>query len=220
MTSMRNVKTVSALALAMGLSLVLGGCYKTDFENEKKKTADLTSQLDAMKSQLDGANRKVSEAQVAVNAYARLQQGGMTLSTFGWNNGQMAEIGRDGVKINTQGQLVRHGERRRENGALRFNDGFLADQNFALNRSGTATKYVEGTIKGGKADGQWIWYSKDGKATHRETYAAGKLQMVETITTARDGKQTFKKMTEAQKKSFFTERAPVFASIPELDRSL
>jgi hypothetical protein len=215
-----NTKLAS-LVLGSALLLGLGGCYKTEFEAEQKKNADLTRQIEEKQAELTSARDQVQRATAAMRQVDALRNGQMTMVTLGWNAGSMAVIGQDNIRLNEQGQLVRHGERRRETGALRFANGQLIDQSFVINFSGTTpVKYVEGNIKGGKADGAWLWYNRQGRLTHRETFANGKLVSVESATTARDGKVTYKKLTTQQARDFFNARAAVFAAIPELDRSL
>ncbi|MCU0688421.1 MAG: hypothetical protein MUE97_01580, partial [Phycisphaerales bacterium] len=183
--------------------------------------ADLARELEEVKASAARMQGEVQAARTAAQMVNAMREGRASIVTFGWNAGSMAPIGRDGVRLNDAGELVRHGERRRESGSLRYVNGLLADQSFVINFSGTTpVKYVEGNIKGGKADGAWLWYNRQGRLTHRETFANGKLVSVESATTARDGKVTYKRLTTQQARDFFNARAAVFAAIPELDRSL
>jgi hypothetical protein len=209
---------LAPLAISLTLLATLTGCYKSDFEAEKKKTADLQTQIDAIKADLNNASKRAADGQVAIAELNKLRTTGGVMSTFGWTGGQWVLVGQDSIRLNDSNVFVRHGERKRENGSLRFIDGKLADQTFTLNSSSSAAKVVEGSIKGGKADGIWTWFSKDGKPTNRETFADGKLVSVERITIGKDNKPTYTKLPKAEAEKFSKAQSARFAAISELDR--
>lgn len=197
----------------------LSGCYKADMEKAQAQAKELQTQLDAEKAKVSAAEEKARRAEVAVNTLNALRQGNAVVMTYGWQNGQWAVQGQDNFRYTEQGQFVRHGARVRETGRISFNNGMLADQTFTINRAGTQTKYVEGTVKGGKADGEWMWYDRNGKLTNVETWREGTLDKVESVATDKAGKQTRKKLGTADTKKWYNDRVAVFVNIPELLRN-
>lgn len=214
-----NTKIAS---FALGLALLggLSGCYKKEFEAEKAKAETAAKQVADLEAQLNAVKGQLQQATTSVRTLEGLQRNGGVMETFAWQNGTLTKQGRETIRLNEQGVFVRHGDRQRENGSLRFANGQLADQNFTLNRSGTATKYVEGTVRASKAEGEWMWYDRNGKLTNIETWKDGKLAQVDSVAVDKAGKQTRKKLGPNDMKKFYNDRVAVFQAIPELLRSL
>jgi hypothetical protein len=208
------MKKFAAAIIACSLIAGLSGCYKADFEKEKTRATNLEAELAKAKSDLASASQQVTAAQQAMGVVRALQNGEFEVQTI--VNGTL--IGKDKVILSGANSLVKHGERLRQTGRLTFNRGQLADQTFTINRESNQQKYVEGTIRGGKADGEWIWYDRAGKPMRRETWAAGKIQSVERVATDRAGKPTFTKLAKKDQDSWIDSTAAVFAAIPELSR--
>lgn len=211
---------IASIALGLALLTGLSGCYKKEFEAEKAKAEDATKQIADLSAKLASMQAQVTQATQAVNTLNGLRSQGGFMETFGWQNGTLTRQGRENVRLNEQGVFVRHGDRARENGNLRFANGTLADQNFILNRSGTAAKYVEGTVRGSKADGEWMWYDRNGKLSNVETWKEGKLAQVDSVAVDKAGKQTRKKLGPNDTKKWYNDRVAVFQMIPELLRSM
>jgi hypothetical protein len=214
-----NTKIAS---VALGLALLggLSGCYKKEFEAEKAKAEAAAKEVESLNAQLSTVRGQLQQATTAVRTLEGLQRTGGVMESFGWQNGTLTKTGTEAVRLNERGVFVRHGARQRENGSLTFSNGQLADQSFTLNRSGTATKYVEGTVRGSKAEGEWMWYDRNGKLTHIEVWKDGKLTQVDAVSVDRAGKQTRRKLSAADMRKFYNDRVAVFQAIPELLRSM
>lgn len=207
---------LASLALGLTMLLPLTGCYKAEMEAQKARADGLDTKVKELEAAKAAAEQRAQTAQASVNQVNGFRNGTAQLATV--VNGTI--VGVDTIRLvdGPQGpQFVKHGTRKRGTWSIVYSNGQLADQPFTMNRD-SGTKYVEGNIKGGKADGEWIWYSKDGKAANRETFKDGKLQSVESASTAKDGKVSWKKMDKASSDKFWNDRLAVFAGIPELSR--
>lgn len=207
------MKKFMAIVLASSL-LVLPACVsKSEFEKEKARADAAEARAKELETRASQAETRAASLQAKASQIDQLSQGGANLELF--VNGQAT--GRDGIRLVGAGRFVRHGLRERTTSRIAYSNGQIADQVFTLNRE-NGSKMVEGTVKNSRCDGEWSWFNRDGKKTHRETYKDGKLVTVETVTVARDGKETFRKLGTADATKFFNDRTATFANFPELIR--
>jgi hypothetical protein len=202
-----------AVVLASSL-LVLPACVsKSEFEKEKQRADAAEARAKELEGRVQQADARAASLQAKAAQVDQFAAGGANLETI--VNGQV--IGRDGIRLAQPGRFVRHGVRERTTSRVAYSNGQLADQVFTINRE-SGSKMVEGPVKNSRCDGEWFWFNRDGKKTHRETFKDGKLVSVETVTVARDGKETFRKLSTADATKFFNERAANLANFPELIR--
>jgi hypothetical protein len=207
------MKTLLALVTSVALLAPLSGCYKSDFENEQKKSASLQGELDKAKKDLTDANSQLAGLNEGMR---RLQSSGTMLVTM--IDGK--QVGQDGVVLTKDRYFVKHGLRVRGVNTISYTMGSLTDGPIALKREKFPDKpYITGFVKENKADGEWMWYDTAGKLTHKQTFAAGKQVSVEAATTDKTGKVTFKKLDKAAADKFFDARKDVFINIPEFSWS-
>lgn len=203
------MKTLFAVVTAAAMLSCLSGCYKSDFEAEQKKSAQLQNEL---KDTKDALAKATAQVQTATDTMNRLRSSGTSLVTM--VDGK--EAGRDGIVLSQNGYFVKHGARVRGVNAVSYTNGSLTDGPIALKRESAPDKpYVNGFVKGNRADGEWTWYDSTGKLLNKQTFANGKQVSVEAATTARDGKVTWKKLDKAAADKFFNDRKNVFINIPE-----
>jgi hypothetical protein len=205
------MKKIAAIAVGMTLSLGLGGCYKAEMEAAKVRA-------DAAEAKVKQLETENAAAKVAVNQINTFRTTGAQLATV--VNGSVDGV--DTIKlvdINGVGpRFVKSGPRERKTWTLLYNSGILADQSFSMKRE-NGGKYVDGAIKGGRADGEWVWYDASSKPATRETYNSGKLVSVESVGGVdKDGKVSWKKLDKSGSDKFFKDHRAVFASVPELSR--
>ncbi len=204
------MKTLAAFVTAAVLLAPLSGCYKSDWESEKAKSADLQKQLDAA---IEKDKKTSSELRAATDLVTRARSSYLATYVDG------KEVGRDTIAMTAQGFFVKNGARIRGGTQINYANGALVDGPFVLKRDSAPDKvYVSGSVKGNRADGEWMWYNNDGKPAHKEVYAAGKLTSVEAATVAKDGKVTWKKLDKGATDSFLKARQGVFMMYPELVR--
>lgn len=207
------MKKYAAVALCLSL-LALPGCYKSEYEKAKQEAESAAKELADTKAKLSTAEARASAAEQQAN---RAKAGGMTLVTIN----STKQLGRDTIKLvdTPQGQVfVKDGPRTRDTSTIMYRNGLLADQQFTINREGGTTPYVSGPVRNSRADGEWFWFDRAGKKTHRETFKEGKLVSVETVSVDRAGKESYKKLTPAEANKFFDARVVVFVNFPELTR--
>lgn len=203
------MKTLFAVVTAAAMLTCLSGCYKSDWDKEKARADGLQTELDKTKADLTKANTQV---QTASDTMSRLRSSGTSLVTF--IDGK--EAGKDGIVLSQNGYFVKHGARIRGVNAVSYTNGALTDGPIALKRESAPDKpYVNGFVKGNRADGEWMWYDTAGKLLNKQTFTNGKQVSVEAATTARDGKVTWKKLDKAAADKFFNDRKNVFINIPE-----
>ena len=208
------MKTMLAVVTAAALLSTLSGCYKSDWEKEKTRADGLQAELDKAKGDLTKAN---SQVQATADAINRLRTTGGSLVTI--VDGR--EAGRDGIMLSQNGTFVKNGARIRGANSVNYVNGNLADGPFILKRESAPDKnYIVGNVKGGKADGEWLWHDSTGKLVNKQTFAGGKQVSVEAVTIAKDGKATYKKLDKAAADKFFNDRKNVFINIPEFSWSL
>lgn len=201
------MKRISAVVTAAILLTSLTGCYKSDWEAEQKKSAALQGELDKVKSDLAKAN---AEARKATDDIARLRTGTSLVTIV---DGKRVQ---DGIVLTNEGFFVKNGPRVRGVNSVNYSMGALADGPIALKRERHPDKpYITGSVKGNRADGEWVWYDTNGKPTNRQVFTNGKQTSVEAATVAKDGKVTWKKLDKSASDKFFNARKDVFASIPE-----
>jgi hypothetical protein len=212
---MTTALRTTALALLLASGLALGGCYKADMEKEKaranaaeEKIKGLESELAKAKGDLQAAAMRAQQAE----AQFRTVSTGAVLVTL--VDGQPA--GTDTIRFNGT-SFVRHGERRRSNGSIQFDNGRLADGPFTMNRD-NGKKWFEGAVRNSRPDGEWIWYNRDGQPSTRETWRDGKVVEVARGTTAKDGKTSWARMNKADRDAWFRSTANTFVNLPELIR--
>ncbi|MBY0308069.1 MAG: hypothetical protein K2Q09_04940, partial [Phycisphaerales bacterium] len=124
--------------------------------------------------------------------------------------------GQDGIALGGDGFFYKNGPRVRGVNSVTYRMGDLADGPIALKRESAPDKpYIMGSVKGNRAEGEWMWYDAAGKLTHRQVFANGKQVSVEAATTDRTGKVTYKKLDKAAADKFFDARKNVFMNIPE-----
>jgi hypothetical protein len=210
-----------ALASSMLMfTLLAGGCYKSDFEREKKqreegdaKIADLTTQLATARQQAEAANAKLNQFGGIINARAR---GPLKLATIA--NGTVD--GTDEIEFDPSlGAFVRNGVRQRQTSAVKYERGRIADQVITISRS-NGKPYITGATKGGSPDGEWLWYNADGKETNKEVWKEGKLVELWKATGVKDGKPSWTQQSKGERDSWFASKANLFMNFPELTRAL
>lgn len=204
-----------AMTSLAGLSLMTG-CYKSDYEAAKagkeeaeKKVKDLEGQIAQVQNT---AKAQIAEAQAQAQ---RMSTGNLVTLV----NGEA--IGTDGVRF-ANGQFVRHGERVRAtkgvvNSRVIFQDGRLADQTLTLVRDNGKRNLV-GAIRNSRPDGEWVWFDADDKPYKRENWKDGRLETVEDVSVAKDGKLTGRRVAAADRTAWIRATAPVFVNLPELIR--
>ncbi|MFN9133760.1 MAG: hypothetical protein ACK5XO_13950 [Phycisphaerales bacterium] len=217
LTAHRSRFTTMAAAIALAACLPMAGCYKSQYEEEKKKAeesgakvAELEKRLSALTSEANDAKSRATSAEAAI---ANLRTNGVNLVTL--VNGQMA--GTDQIRLAPNGQFVRHGNRVRSQSVIRFEDGRIADQVITVNRDDGKPNFT-GAVKNSRPDGEWIWHDRQGRPATKEIWANGKIEKVQAGTIARDGKVTWRDMPKADRDRWFRDTAPVFANLPELIR--
>lgn len=204
------MKTFAAVVTASVMLVSLTGCYKSDWEKEKANSAELQKQLDA-------ANESVKKLNTQVQAASDIANKARNSYLATYVDGK--EVGRDSISMTEKGFFLKHGPRTRGATQINYANGALVDGPFVLKRDSAPDKlYVAGSVKNNHADGEWVWYSNDGKPANKETYANGKLVSVEAAVIAKDGKLTWKKLEKAAADSFFKARVVVFVNYPELVR--
>jgi antitoxin component YwqK of YwqJK toxin-antitoxin module len=202
------MKTLLALVASAALLAPLSGCYKSDFETEQKKSAQLESDLKAAKESLSKATVELQKRDQMINQMTT----GTTLKVM--VDGKPA--GQDGIVLGSDGYFYKNGPRVRGVNSLNYSMGKLADGPIALKRESAPEKpYITGFVKNNRADGEWMWYDTAGKLTHKQVFADGKQISVEAASTDKNGKTTFKKLDKAAADKFFDARKNVFSNIPE-----
>jgi hypothetical protein len=217
LTAHRSRLTTFAAVLALSACLPMAGCYKSQFEEEKKKAeesgakvAELEKKLATLTSEANDAKSRASSAEAAIS---NLRTNGVNLVTL--VNGQ--PVGTDQVRLSTNGQFLRHGNRVRSQSVIRFEDGRLADQVVTVNRDDGKPNFT-GAVKNSRPDGEWIWHDRQGRPATKEIWANGKIEKVQAGTVARDGKVTWRDMNKADRDKWFRDTAPIFVNLPELIR--
>lgn len=199
------------LAMVAGLTLTATGCYKSDFEAAKKEAEEAKALVEKTKKDSEAAVAAARQQAEQMVAQVRNQMSRGRVQYF--VDGQ--DAGYDEVAFDqSRGVFVRNGSRVRGSTAVQFQMGRLADQNLSVVRDNGKPNFT-GAIRNSRPDGEWMWFDSDGKPYKRETWADGKLQKVEDVTVARDGKQTFK---AADRRAWATDTRGVFANFPELIR--
>ncbi|MFT3683329.1 MAG: hypothetical protein QM783_00135 [Phycisphaerales bacterium] len=202
------MKTLLALAVSAALLAPLSGCYKSDFEAEQKKTAQLQDELKSTKDALTKATADAQKAQQFVNQMTT----GAKLKVIVDNK----LVGEDGIVLASDGNFYKNGPRTRGVNQLNYSMGKLADGAISLRRESAPEKpYITGFVKNNRADGEWMWYDNGGKLTHKQVFADGKQVSVEAVSTDKAGKVTMKKLDKAAADKFFDARKNVFSNIPE-----
>lgn len=208
------MKTLFAVVTAAALltTLTAGGCYKSDWEKEQTKSAELQKQLDTAQKELTATKALAAQSGQVVDQLLK----GATLASF--VDGKRVD---DGIVLNQQmGVFVKHGLRIRGANQVSYTKGMLTDGPFNLKREAAPDKpYINGSVKGNKADGEWTWYDTAGKVTNKQVFADGKQVSVEAATVAKDGKVTWKKLDKTAADKFFDARKNVFVNIPEFSWS-
>lgn len=203
------MKTLFAVVTAAALLASLSGCYKSDWDNEKKRADSLQAELDKSKADLSKANAQV---QTASDTMTRLRNSGTSLVTI--IDGKQA--GQDGIVLGPANYFIKHGPRVRGVNAISYTNGALTDGPITLKREKSPDKpYIQGSVRNNRAEGEWMWYDSTGKLVHKQTFAGGKQVSVEAATVAKDGKVTWKKLDKAAADRFFDARKDVFINIPE-----
>lgn len=201
------MKRIFAVVTAAALLASLSGCYKSDWEAEQKKSAALQSELDKVKADLAKASAAAANGE---NLLKSLKTG-TTLVTM--VDGKRVQ---DGIVLTNEGYFVKNGPRVRGVNAVNYTMGALTDGPIAIKREKYPDKpYITGSVKGNKADGEWVWYDTTGKPTNRQIFTNGKQTAVEAASVAKDGKISWKKLDKAASEKFFKDRKDVLASIPE-----
>lgn len=203
-------RRIVLVPLALAACLALPGCYKGQMEAEKSRADAAEQRVKELEGQLQAAR---SESSTARGAIEQLKANATLVTIVA---GQVA--GRDAMRLNDRGEFVRHGARWRPTSNIRFENGLLADQRLIVNRD-DGTRSVEGDVRAGRPDGEWIWYTKDGKPGTRELWQGGRLAEVSNASSiASDGKVTWKAMSKAERDNWARATAPVFMNLPELVR--
>jgi outer membrane murein-binding lipoprotein Lpp len=163
--TIRMTATRSALLAAfLSASLVLPGCYKAEAEKEKTRANTAEEKLKGLEAELSKAKSDIQAAAMRAQqaeAQFRTISSGATLVTM--VDGQ--PIGTDTIRFNGS-SFVRHGERRRSNGSVQFDNGRLADGAFTMNRD-NGKKWFEGAVRMSRPEGEWIWYDRADKVQAR-----------------------------------------------------
>ncbi|MBL0871047.1 MAG: hypothetical protein IBJ18_10775 [Phycisphaerales bacterium] len=241
--SLRSL-TTRAIAIASLSSLLLlsGGCYKSAMEAEKARADTAESKAAALEEKLASVNKQVETMRVPAMKYDNISRGAK-LGVY--VDGQ--RIGEEQLRFDeTKGEFVRNGTRSRSTSVIRYENGRLSDQMMKVTRE-NGTLMVEGAIRNSRPDGDWIFYSAEGKPSIKETWKDGKLEGLfsasitkpKTTTTkpkttkpatgattttpppttpAPAEQVTWKALSKAEKDERLKKTAAMFASIQELVR--
>jgi hypothetical protein len=205
-----------AAGLLAATVLTLTGCYKSQYEGEKTRAADLDKRSKELQTQLDAAKSELASVtgrvQTLESQLSGIRSGG-TLVAF--IDGKPA--GRESIRWDGT-QWVRHGECVRAGGVVNFENGRLADQTLFMNQP-SGRPWFTGGVKFGKPDGEWIWFDTDGKPHMRETWAAGKLTEVARASTAK-GPLSWGKLNTKDREGWIksAQTAAAMRELPELVR--
>lgn len=202
-------RPLAVLPLAFALA-ALPGCYKGQMEAEKVRADAAEAKARELEAQVQAA--KAAGEQVR-QQFEQLKAGGALVTIVG---GQVD--GRDQIRfVPERNEFVRHGTRVRKTSVVRYENGALADQRLTVTREDGKPNF-EGDIRAQRPEGEWIWYSKDGKPATKEIWQAGRLTDVQNASIARDGKVTWKSVSKAERDAWARTTAPVFMNLPELIR--
>lgn len=213
MTSASMKTAVMTALLCAGLAMP--GCYKAEAEAQKTRANQAEERIKSLEAELNtaksGAQAAAGKAQQAEATLRSMATGAVLVTMV---DGQ--PIGTDTIRFNGS-SFVRHGERRRGNGSVQFDNGKVADGPMTANRD-NGKKWFEGAVKNSRPDGEWIWYDRDGKASTRETWRDGKLADVSKGSTGKDGQTSWTKMTKADRDAWIRSTANTFINLPEFIR--
>lgn len=236
--------TTRALAIASLSSLLLlsGGCYKSAMEAEKARADTAEAKAAELESKLASVNKQVESMRVPAMKFDNISRGAK-LAVY--VDGQ--KIGEEQLRFDeTKGEFVRNGTRSRSTSILRYENGKLSDQMMKVTRE-NGTMMVEGAIRNSRPDGDWIFYSAEGKPSIKETWKDGKLEGLFSasitkpktttttkpkttkpatgatttpppVTPAPTEQVTWKALSKAEKDDRLKKTAAMFASIQELVR--
>lgn len=208
------------LAVLLAAGTTLGGCYKSEFEAEKTKNAELETKIKQAESDAAQARAELTQIKQRMANFEpliRAASSGLKLATY--VNG--VREGTDEVMLNSQGELVRHGMRTRDTSQIRFENGRVADQSITILSGTTKKPYITGTVKGSAPDGDWIWYNSEGKPANKEVWKDGKLlELYSAGAAGKDGQPTWKKLANSERDDWFKRKSAIFMNFPELRREL
>ncbi len=165
--------TTRAIAIASLSSLLLlsGGCYKSAMEAEKARADTAESKNTELESKIASLTKQVETMRVPAMKFDNISRGAK-LAVY--VDGQ--KIGEEQLRFDeTKGEFVRNGTRSRSTSILRYENGKLSDQMMKVTRE-NGTMMVEGAIRNSRPDGDWIFYSAEGKPSIKETWKDGKLE--------------------------------------------
>jgi hypothetical protein len=228
---------IASLATLLTLS---GGCYKSAMETEKARADAAETKATELESKVASLTKQVETMRVPAMKFDNISRGAK-LAVY--VDGQ--KIGEEQLRFDeTKGEFVRNGTRSRSTSILRYENGKLSDQMMKVTRE-NGTMMVEGAIRNSRPDGDWIFYSAEGKPSIKETWKDGKLEGLfsasitkpKTTTTkpkttkpaagttttppatpAATEQVTWKALSKAERDERLRKTAAMFASIQELVR--
>ena len=213
---MESLARVAALLLCAAGAASLSGCNKAELEAQKtradasdQKVKQLEADLGKSKTDLAAAMTRAQQAESQLN----VMRSGAVLVTM--IDGKID--GRDTIRWDGT-QFVRHGDRVRSNGVVKFDSGRVADQTMLINRE-SGKPWFTGATKNSRPDGEWIWFDKDGKPQTKEVWADGTLTDVQRASISREGKVTWAKLSKADRDAWAKSTSGTFVNLPELVRN-
>jgi len=213
MTSFAMKSALLTVVVCAGLAMP--GCYKAEAEAQKTRANQADERIKSLEAELNtakgSAQAAMSKSQQAEATLRSMATGAVLVTLV---NGQ--PVGTDTIRFNGS-SFVRHGERRRSNGSVQFDNGKVADGPMTANRD-SGKKWFEGAVKNSRPDGEWVWYDRDGKATTRETWRDGRLAEVSKGSAGKAGQTAWTKMSKVERDAWARTTANTFINLPEFLR--